>query len=263
MAVEFNTASLSIQLYSETHSMSEVGSLVEILQSLPMVSFWASIFNQESEDDEVIIARKILSEDVLKDGNDNRFFPHFKSLVRHLDDPFALIELSDYFKGLDPFNVMDVAVMQGINIWARKLIYLKNRQLSYKLFDYAQVSRLEHYSPLLIELSIILGGAIALPILLTYGIMRAVASNRRAEAENQIRENEAKIKNEEFKQKQIQTIMLEEIHNAMDEQKQREGYIKVPEKVMENVAGFAVSPIAELGKSPLIDKVSFSIISKT
>ena len=54
----------------------------------------------------------------------------------------------------------------------------------------------------------------ALPVILTYGLMRAAASYRKLAAEARIREKEADIKDEEHKQKQIQTAILNEMRSA-------------------------------------------------
>ena len=91
--------------------------------------------------------------------------------------------------------------------------------------------------------------------------MRAVSSHRKMEAEIRIREREADIKDEELRQKKIQTAIVEEIYTSI--KSQRGSNLDIPEKVIENAASFAVSSVSELGSSPLVDKITFGISSKS
>jgi hypothetical protein len=260
MTVHFDSASLGIQLSSESHSTSEVGYIVDIIDSLPMVSFWSALVTPETNDKNIFIARELLSESAMRGKAKHRFYPLF-----HRD--FHLIDENRYapFQSLpkfDSFDPLDIGVIAGVNTWAKRVIFQKDKNLYNQLFNFAAVSKLEHHSPLVIELAIAISIP-SLPIILTYGLMRAAASYRRLSAEADIREKEADIKDEELKQKRIQTAILEEMKSSIEQQGIKKEKIRIPEKALENVATFGVSSVAELAHSPLIDKMTFGISTKS
>jgi hypothetical protein len=258
MSVQYDTATLSTQLSSKFHNMGEVNHLTEIIGQLPMIGFWSAMAIPKQNDNKISEAQAILRRSAEKHGNDDRFYPGFINEFSHIGEgewmPFSA------FHNYKPFSSLDTGVIVGINTWARQEIYRTNPELYAELFQFAEVSKLEHHSPLVLELAVAISIP-TLPILLTYGLMRAVSSHRKMEAEIRIREREADIKDEELRQKKIQTAIVEEIYTSI--KSQRGSNLDIPEKVIENAASFAVSSVSELGSSPLVDKITFGVSSKS
>ena len=260
MSVQYDTATLSAQLNSKAHTMGEINHLTEVIGNLPMIAFWSAMAIPHQNNNTISQAQEILRKSAEHHRSDNRFYPGFINEFIHIGE-IDWLPFSNFFD-YSPVSSLDSGVIVGINAWARQEIYRNNPELYNKLFHFAEVSKLEHRSPLVLELAVAIAIP-SLPILITYGLMRAVASHRKMEAEIRIREREADIKEEELRQKKIQTAIVEEIYTGIKSQQSIDGHIDIPEKVIENAASFSVSSVGELGSSPLVDKLTFSISSKS
>jgi hypothetical protein len=160
---------------------------------------------------------------------------------------------------LDPFDPLDVGVQTGLNTMLRRILLDNDRERYEQLFAFAEVRRLEHHSPLLLETAAIIGGAIALPPVLLYGCMKAVYFGRRSEAETGMREVELETKKEELRQSQIRTQIQQHLAAAILETKFTTGPINVPDTVMAETARIAATTVADLGSSPLIGSVTLGL----
>lgn len=89
---------------------------------------------------------------------------------------------------------MDAGIRDGMNSFLRRTLWRRNRDLYSRAFGIATIKRIEQHSPLLVELGVLITGATFLPGVLIWGVMRAVASVRRANAEAKIREAEGDIR---------------------------------------------------------------------
>ncbi len=271
MPIQFDTAKLTVQLNSKEHNIGEIWTVMESLDNLSMSGFWATILSGEINDENILQAREILSSSMKNNRkNGRRFFPSFVDLFdiemnkqRDGKDQLDLYDFpsNEFFSDFDSNNSLDTSVMAGMNSWVRKEILLNDKDLFNELFGKAIISKLEHHSPLLIELALIISTPL-LPIIMTYGIMRAVTSHRKMEIENKIRDNERKIKEEEYQQKKIQTKILEEIYSVVKEES-KNGEFRINEKVIENAAKISVSTVSDLNTNPFINSVTFGVTTKT
>jgi H+/gluconate symporter-like permease len=128
-----------------------------------------------------------------------------------------------------------------------------------RLFSFAQVRRLEHHSPLLLETVAVIGVAVALPAILLYGCMWAVYYARRADAEIRIRETEAELKQEELKQSRLRSQVQEDMANAIRIAGFSPEPLRISEAALAETARVITPTVSELGKSPLIGSVTIGL----
>lgn len=191
-----------------------------------------------------------------------RFFPTFGGTFvqkeRRRSDAIRTVQDIDDF---DPFDPLDIGVTFGLNTWMRKVIQNADIELYYRLFSFGDIARLEHKSPLVIELLVCLGTVTLTPIILTYGIMRAVARCKRLELDNELRETEVQLKREELRQRRIQTEILDELKSAV-KHRIANANINIPEGVLVAATTISSPAVAELSTNPLIGSVTLGLSTK-
>lgn len=257
-------AFLRIELKSEYHSLSEITSLVQVLDNLLMASVLGAMNDSNLKDENLLKARYILHGAIKQNQkSDERFNPYFKNYF----EPFLLPEriylennyrVNEENNELDSSNPMDLGMQLGINAWARKEIYLHDRTLYNNLFTFAEVKKLEHNSPLLIEISVVLGAAIVVPAVLLYGMFRAVQILRKKDLENDIRQNEVNQKQVQLTQSERRTEIITIIRDVLKE-KMSNNEVIIPDSVLAEAAKIADVSIAELKGDPLINQLSVGI----
>lgn len=253
MADEQQVATLRVELASPQHSIADVALIVEDLDSLVVGALWGSMVRPE--DGTLERARAILMESVNSPKAGGRFYPYFHRL--NFREPFS-------FKGdpydrndFDPYDPLDAGMQFGLNSWFRRAIFQRNPDLYGELYSFADVRKLEHHSPLIIELGIVMG-VLSSPVILAYGLMTAAARARRMEAEADIREAEAESKWQEAKQRALQTRMMAAVTETVEKQA-AEGRLKVSEQAITTSVQVASPGIADLGENSLIKEITFGI----
>lgn len=262
--MEFDHASLTIVLANAEHSSADVALLVEDIQALITASLWASFSSPDLSDETLLKAKRILLEGLESAKAGVRFYPSFRQILNVPGlIPFGQNgdELVSQTGGGDldfrSDDALDVGTLVGVNSWMRRQVLAHDIELYRKVFGFATIDRLEHHSPLVIEVGIALTSAVAVPILLTYGLLRAVAKAKRANAEAEIRQAEADDRKEIVKQRKVQTEIISEVRDAIKSERSRNEDFHVPDEVLVNAAKIAEPVVAELGSSSLIEKVTF------
>jgi hypothetical protein len=267
MATSFEEAGLTIVLAGDSHSTAEVALLLENMQMLVSAAVWAAVTNAESNDESVNAARGALLRALEDDTARARFYPGFSDSLRqpgvlpfeaNAVDRGQEQDRTGHEPSFDASSPLDVATMVGVNSWMQREVLRTSPELHRRLFSFASISRAQHNSPLLLEFVIVLGAMVAVPVVLTYGLMRATARAKRLNAEAEIRELDVEEKKLAIKQRRVQLIIQEEIADALKAQRKRDPNYQVPESVIANAVQFATPAVSELGSSPLIEKVSFS-----
>jgi len=259
MPINADFATLTVQLSSEYHNVGEVNLVIEALNSLAFSGVWAMLLNPDDHEDG-FTARSILIESINQSNKANaRFFPAFYRFNRR-ESPDDFFE--DLLARFDPLDPMDAALITGLNSWIYREISRANGGLLERLLNFARITRCEHKSPLALELAIIMAMP-SMPVLITYGILRAVDALRRRKAETEIRETERELKKEELKQRRLQTTVLEEIVAAMNEQKAQGHKIQVSEELLKPIVEISSPAVSDLSDSPFIGSVTLGISSKT
>jgi hypothetical protein len=267
MPVEFDRVTLTLVLSGAQHSSSDIAFLTENVQAIVSAALWACLINPGASGDYLHRARMILSDALHADlKSHGRFYPYFYRIFEDRRTfPFtqeSLIEdrsaeglsKSEHF---DITNPLDVSTLIGINAWARRQLYATDPDLCGQLFDFAAVDKLEHHSPVLLELGVAIGAVVTAPVLLTYGLMRALAKAKRGDLEVAIRQVELEEKREALRQRKLQTRLYEELVAAFQEQRKRDRDLKVPDAVLANAVQIASPAISELSSSPLVGKITF------
>jgi hypothetical protein len=244
-------ATLRVELSSIEHSMADVALIVEDLDSLIVGALWGAMIRPQGNNEVLWRARSILEGSAAEGKAGSRFHPQF---YRITFDETAYLEPQG---GFDPFNPLDAGMQFGINSWFRRALFQRDPGLYRELCSFADVSRLEHNSPLIIELSIAIA-AVSAPVVLAYGLMTAAARARRLEAEADIREAEAESKKEEAKQRALQTRMMQAVTERVEKQA-AEGRLEIPKEAITKAVQVASPGVADLGENSLIKEVTFGI----
>ncbi len=268
MALAFDRAHLRITLADDKYSSADLAFLIESIHNLTSAAIWATILSPQVISDELSTARGILVEATQGDRTGARFYPDFQSI-------FLYPHFFPFYTGISeeelnanqarpdfPFdldNPLDVGTLTGINSWFRRQLHDNDREVYDRLFGLATIDRLEHHSPLVLEMGVVLTGALLIPAIVIYGLMRATAQGRRHHAEAEIREVEAQEKREVLRQRRIQTEILEELRDAIREARQRNRDFVVPPEVLVAAAQISSPSIADLSSSPLIDTISIGL----
>ncbi|MFN2530681.1 MAG: hypothetical protein ABR555_05240 [Pyrinomonadaceae bacterium] len=246
MPDEQQIATLRVELSSPQHSMSDVALVVEDLDSLVTGSLWGAVLRPERDSETLMRARAILEKSASGSKAGSRFHPDFRKWP--YEEPYD---------GFDPFDPLDAGLQFGMNSWFRRAIFQTNPGLYNELCSFAEVRRLEHHSPLIIELGIVVS-LLSTPVVLAWGLMTAAARARRMEAEADIREAEAESKREEAKQRRLQTRMMEAVTEAVEKQAAA-GKLEVPKEAITKAVQVASPGVADLGENSLIKEVTFGI----
>lgn len=243
-------AKLEVVLNSEQHTISEVRLVVDALDGLWMAGMWGAIITPNYETNDLVRARDYLRRAQQDRKAPARFYPEFfrgMGAGPELDEP-----------DFEPSNPMDAAVRDGMNSYLRRILIHQDPDLYQRMFSFATVAKVEYRSPLLIEMAIVVG-AMTLPVVLTFALARAAVAMRKANAEVSIRETEAKIRQEELKQKEIQTRVLEHVEEAVREL----DAIDIPKEAMTAAAQVSTTAISDLSSKPLIGSLTFGVSTKS
>lgn len=260
-------AGLTIVLTGETHSTARVAILLENVQMLVSAAVLAALTNSDNDNGALKDARDLLLTSLEQEKAKKRFYPGFWEVLQRPGAlPFELVSLEEEDRKsgptqrdpFEPSSTLDVATLVGVNSWMQREILRKNPELHRYLFSFASIRRAEHNSPLLLELGVVLAGAVSVPVLLIYGIMRAVARVKRLNTEADIREVELEEKKVALTQRKVQLLIQEEIAEAFKAQRQRNPNYQVPDLVLANAVQFSAPAVADLGSSPLVEKISFN-----
>lgn len=249
MDPKFEVATLQVSVSSTEVLAPDLGLLVGALNGLVAASIWGALADRQSDDHRLYRAREILHNTRRTPKGRARFYPDFWTAD---DLPF----LEDYDE-FDPVDPLDSSVRDGLNSWLSRSLYLQDPRLYNDLFSFAKVQRLEHHSPLLVELAVLIAAPVV-PALLAYGLMRTVAGIRRALAEARIREAEAAIREEELNHRRIQSRILDDVATAVHEMDAKE----IPKSVVAAAAKVGTTSIADLGSSPLIGSVTLGVSTR-
>jgi len=258
MPIDYDRAYLRIKLNTEQHSVAEVATLLQVVDNLVSAPVWAGILDREfaDRDESFAQAREILGSSADLPKAKRRFYPGFSRNFAYgrLADGFRDSELLEEPAGSN--EPLDIGVQVGLNYWLKRVVRDADPNLYKRLFDAPGVSRLEHHSPLLLEVCVLLGATVAGVVLLTYGLLRAAAVSNRKEIENRIRRAEATSKEQEALQREIQTEMLSEVRDAIREQRKDDDFA-VPESAVAAAVAIASPSVAELNSNPLIKNMTF------
>ena len=252
---------LEVVLRSESHTIADTRTVADALDGLIMAGIWGALAAPEPDSDAISEAKVILENNRRSLKARARFFPDFPHVLGLELEGNDLTPDSKSERGpdqFDPLDPLDAGVRDGLNSYLRRLILQEDPQLYRRLFSFAQVTRAEHHSPLLIELSIVLG-ILALPVVLTVGLAKAAVSLRKAEAEAGIREAEMQIRKEELSQKRLQTRILAHVESAARELKPDQ----VPKEAITAAVQVSTTAITDLSSKPLIGTVSLGVTTKS
>jgi len=264
MPEPFDEATLTVTLKSSQHTVADVAFLVNSIDNLTMASLWGSLKDVSPQDATLNWARHTLQETMITSRKrERRFFPglleyisgrsQFEGNRRRFGEDFEL--------EFDPFDPLDVGVQSGLNAMLRRLLRENDSEQYGRLFSFAVIRRLDHHSPLVLELAAVLAGAVAMPALLLYGCMAAVYYGRRREAEVSIREAERGLKEEELKQSKIRTHIQEQMAASIADRFSNQPR-EIPDVVLAETARIASTTVADLGSSPLIGSISIGLSAK-
>ena len=251
MPFQPDTASIVIELKSSAHSSADVRFLVDAVDGIVSAAAWAAIWHGGDTAEEFAVARRHVQEQLQNPKTEGRFFPSW----RESRDP----EVFDSGPGaFDPTEPMDAAVRDGLNSYLRRSLWGHSPELYSRILGFASIRRLEHHSPLLLELAALVVGAAALAPALAWGIMRAVAAERRANAELQIRAVQVELLTEDLTQKRLQTSIIREIESGLREL----GSENIPPEAIAAAAQISTTAVADLGSNPLIGKLTIGLSAK-
>lgn len=247
---------LHVTLAGDKHSLADARVVFDAVDGLVVGSILASALSEKPETDALIKTREVLTSTLADPRASRRFYPGFHELMtrsRISEFPdYESEELLVHPTPLAPLNPMDAGVVDGIGSFVRRSISQGDKELHDELFGMASVLAVEHRSPLLLEVAIGVGASGFITFALVLGSIRAAVGLRRRAAEADIREVEASIRREELAQKRVQTDLLKQIHEAVQEN----GVRGVSPTVLASAVALNATPVADLGSNPLIGEVS-------
>jgi hypothetical protein len=153
---------------------------------------------------------------------------------------------------MDP---LDAGVRYGLDAFLADAILEHDRELYDRIYGVAEITRTEHNSPLILQMTVGLAVGVGATAALIVGIARAAVGIRIRLAEARRLEAEAAIWEEELGQKQIQTYILKEIADAVRET----DLSSIPQDTLAAAASFATVPVADLSKNPRIGQLSVGL----
>lgn len=259
MATQPAHATLTIQLDGNEHSSASVAVLVQAVDGLASAAVWASLlYADEGLSPEFHWAREQIA-DLRRDKASGRFYPQFVRPARPRNRwfPSAVNVLRDF----DADDPLDFAVTVGTNLWLRKELESRDRERADRLFSFAEISRLEHRSPLLIELSVAIGVTALVSALILYGAMKAASHLRKMEEDRRREQLQEELQREDLKQRRIQTEILQVMRDAVVE-RQAGGQLTIPDAALVAAATISSPAVREISKSPLIGSVSLGVTGR-
>jgi hypothetical protein len=249
----FDLISFRVVLAEGQDTIASLRFLTEALHGVVSAAVWGSLAHTDSNDPRVHRTRELLRSCIRDPKAPSRFFPRFD---QSLGENFVFRILEE--QSFEPTDPMDSATRYALDSWLLRMSQQRDPVLYRELFAFARLDRVEHHSPLAVELSLVIGAATLLPVLLTYTLMRTITDARRRVAEARIREAEAGIKEEELKHVQLQTRILETVAVAAEELDAHE----IPKDATTAAAKVGTSSVADLASSPLIGSVTLGISTK-
>ncbi len=246
-------ASLAITLASPHHTVEDVAFLVQSIDNLVMASVWGALAQESLEDETLAWAKSVASANLQQSPKSSiRFFPYLGSIRRDT--------IQWHPEDYDPFDPLDIGVQAGLNTWLRRVLLRADPKRYEQLFSFAEIHRVEHHSPLLLETVVLLSaGLIALPVALFYGTMKAVYYIQRDEANLAIRQTEVKLKEEELAQSRIRTEVQRHVADGIKQTKFGKDGQAVPDTVLAETSRIATTSVADLGSSPLVGSVTLGL----
>lgn len=255
--------SVTVELSGEVHSAADLGEVVQALDGLVTAAAWGQLASRGRSGGASVAAFRILLSARRRDKAYERFFPQFgdRSELREeelTEESQVYYPSPEDFEGFDPTDPLDAGLRYGLNSFLRKLLRSQNPALHSRLFDVASITRAEHNSPLLIELTLAVTAVTLMPAVIVVAASRAALAHRKGLAQAEILEKQRDLLKEDLKQKKLQTRILERIADAVDDLDARD----MPPEAMAAAAKIVTTPVADLGSSPLIGSVALGLSSK-
>lgn len=240
------SATLGVILSGSEHLSGDLSLIAESLEGLVSAAIWSFLLDPITDD--LMYARELVGGAMRFPKASARFYPEFSDFE-------AIYSLTNR-ENFDPLDPFDGSLLVGMNSWLRRTLQERDPALYQRLFEFARISRAEHRSPLLLELSVALGIALAGPPLLVYGTVKAIESMRRSAAETKIREHEANIREQELAQQREKTRVLRHIADAIEATPLTQ---HINPSVVQAMIGMSSPAVADLGTSPLIGEVKVGL----
>jgi len=259
MSIDFDSAVLTISTRGR-ESVADLTEIIDALDGLLAAAVWGALADPHSDDENILQLRALIKDLPSSPKRSARFYPQFGGLVPQrrgleIEYPSGFWPIEDF----DPFDPLDASVQYGLNKWLKITIKHADPKLYRNIFSVASIEKLEHRSPLVMEVGLAMGLVVTSTIALMFACMRAASMFRRWEAEADIREAEVAIKREEAHQAQLRTRMLEHLAESVQDLSFSKKGKEIPAEVLVEVARVATYPISELANSPLIDKIGLSV----
>jgi hypothetical protein len=240
------SARLTIELAGSRHSLAEVAETLELLDLLVGSVLIAGISDKPWDHLSENIARAA-QYDLRGNLAPRRFFPSFQFRRGGLpeDESWSRAPL-------------DVGVLVGMCSWLRRTLQEHDAKTSTELSSRIYIAKLEHHSPLLLELVALVGGIGIVTMGLVAACMKTLRDSREDEFRGQLRELELKDRAQSVRQQQIRTAIMERV----SENYARMGTPPVSDTVISEMAKIAYVPIAQAVESSFIKEINFSLEAK-
>jgi hypothetical protein len=247
------SATFSVTLACAKHNSADISFVANAVDGLVCAGIWGAMASPPPGKEALRLAREILTEEVKRPKSAARFFPYWTGPLLFPEEARERLRSGELFSPSDP---MDSALRDGLNSFLRRTLFERNREVYDELFGSARITRLEHRSPLVLEIGMALGIGF-LPVALTWGIMWAAASMKRGWEEARIRELERKIREQELEQRILETQIKKRIRDAVSELRVED----IPDAAIAAAAAVSSTAIADLGTSPLVGNITIGLSS--
>jgi len=265
-------ATLTVVLPFQSDSAPSLHLVIGALNGLVSAGVWAGLRSHGGKDPVFEKARSILEKELRRDKAAKRFYPEFgdsrskdvrSKKVRSKDvrskDERKWFTPPEALKEFDPGDPFDAAVRDALNSYLRRTLCQADPALAVELFGFARVTRVEHNSPLLVELALFIAMGIAIPMLVVLGGMRAAFSLRKQDVELEIRSIQRDTLQEELRQKKLQTRIIAAAAEVAEELDIHE----FPHEAIAEGAQISTTAVHDLGTSPLIGSLTLGLSTKT
>jgi hypothetical protein len=232
---------LTITMAAKEHSSADLASLSDMIEGLVMAGVWGEIAFGKSD-----LARR--AQEILKafagpkEWSPRSFLPY----------PFRTPLGDEWAMSPDTYNQR--------NAHARRFIMRKSPSTYRELFSFVQIRRLEHHSPLLIELAILSGPLLVAP-LLVLAWSRVASDMRRHAASADIDEALARTKKAEAGQAESKDKIMDYMAQSAAKQLS-ENKLEVPKEVLHEAAKAAFAPVVDLSGSDLLQDALAAVSKK-